>query len=117
MLKLSQYSEALPKLEKEGYKQKLVEIKCTVDPYIDETYNYGSIPSVSYTDIYDFLICSSNDPACDGKPANAFKSFDGFRMVCAEVWMSTLQTKTWADAVVIKGEVKPSQRGRVLYKT
>ena len=29
--------------------------------------------------------------------------------------MSTPQTKTWADAVVIKGEVKPSQQSGVLY--
>ena len=72
---------------------------------------------VSYTNIYDFLICSSNEPSCDGKPANAFKTLDGFRMVCAEGRMSTLQTKTWADAIVIKGEVKPSQQSGVLYKT
>ena len=117
MLKLSEYSEALPKLEKERYKQKLTEIKCTIDPYIDESYNCESIPVVSYTNIYDFLVCSSNDPSYDGKPANPFKSLDGFRMVCAEGWMGTLQTKTWADAVVIKGEVKPSQRSGVLYKT
>ena len=31
--------------------------------------------------------------------------------------MSTLQAKTWADAVVIKGKVKPSQQSGVLYKT
>ena len=31
---------------------------------------------------------------------------------CAEVWMSTLQAKTW-PAVVIKGGVKPSQRSSV----
>ena len=117
MLKLSEYSEALPKLEKERYKQKLVEIKCSIDPYIDESYNCGPVTMVSYTNIYDFLVHSSNDPACGGKPANAFKSLDGFRMVCAKGWMSTLQTKTWLDAVVIKGEVKPSQQSGVLYKT
>ena len=117
MLKLSEYSESLPKLAKERYKEKLEEIKCSVDPYIDDSYSFGPAPVVSYTNIYDFLICSSNGPSCDGKPANAFKSLDGFRMVCAEGWMSTLQTKVWADAVVIKGEVKPSQRSGVLYKT
>ena len=105
MLKLSEYSEALPKLEKERYEQKLVEIKCNVDPYIDNSYNCGPVPVVSCTNIYDFPICSSNDPSCDGKPANAFKSLDSFRMVCAEGWMSTLQAKTWPDAVIIKGEV------------
>ena len=117
MLKLSEYSEALPKQEKERYKQKLVEIKCNINPYVDESYSCGPVPVISYTNIYDFLVCSSNDPACDGKPGNAFKSLDGFRMVCAEGWMSTLQSKTWSDAVVIKGEVKPSQRSGVLYKT
>ena len=38
-------------------------------------------------------------------------------MVCAEGWMNTLQAKTWADAVVIKGEIEPSQQRGVLYKT
>ena len=69
------------------------EIKCSVDPYIDDSYSFGPALVVSYTNIYDFLICSSNGPSCDGKPANAFKSLDGFRMVCAKGWMSTLQTK------------------------
>ena len=68
MLKLSEYSEALSKLEKERYKQKLVEINCNVDPYIDDSYDCGSVPVVRYTNIYDLLICSSNDPSCDGKP-------------------------------------------------
>ena len=45
------------------------------------------------------------------------KSLDNFRMVCAEGWMSTLQTKTWVDAVVIKGEIEPSRQRGVLYKT
>ena len=36
MLKLSKYSEALPKFVKEWYKQKFVEIKCNVDLYIDD---------------------------------------------------------------------------------
>ena len=31
--------------------------------------------------------------------------------------MNTLQAKTWANAVVIKGKVKPSQQNGVLYKT
>ena len=101
MLKLSEYSEALPKLEKERYKQKAGEIKCNVDPYIDDSYNCGPVPVVSYTNIYDFLICSSIDLSCDGKPANAVKSLDSFRMVCAEGWVSTLQAKTWPDAVII----------------
>ena len=48
----------------------------------------------------------SNDPSCDGKPANAFKTLDSFKMLCTEGWMSTVQTKTWADAVVIKGQIK-----------
>ena len=29
-------------------------------------------------------------------------------MVCVEGWISTLQIKTWAGAVVIKVEFKPS---------
>ena len=64
---------------------------------------------VSYTNIHVFLICSINGPACNGKPANAFKALDDISMDCAEGWMSTLQTKTWLDAVTIKGEVKPSR--------
>ena len=98
--------KALPKLEKACYTEKL--IKCNVDPYINGTFSCGSLPVVGYTN-YGYLICSSNDPSCDGKPANAFKSLDAFRMVFAEGWMSTLQTKTWASTVIIKGEVKPSQ--------
>ena len=44
MLKLSEYSEALPKLEKERYKQKLVEIKCNIDPYVDsDSYSCGPV--------------------------------------------------------------------------
>ena len=58
MLKLLEYSEALPKLEKERYNQKVMEIKRNVNPYIDDSYNYGSVPVVSYMNIYDFLICS-----------------------------------------------------------
>jgi len=45
---------------------------------------------VGYTDIYDYLVCSSTDPSCDGKPANAFKSLDALRMMFAEGWMSSL---------------------------
>ena len=51
----------------------------------------GLPQSVCYTNICDFLICSSSGSSCD--PANAFKSLDGFWMVYAEGWMSTLQTK------------------------
>ena len=109
MLKLSEYSEALPKLDKERYSKNLWKLSVMlIFMYIDDSYKCGPVPVVSYTNIYDFLLCSSNDPSCDGKPANAVKSLDNFRMVCAEGWMSTLQAKTWADAVVIQGEVEPS---------
>ena len=96
MLKLSEYSELLPKLAKKRYKQKLEEIKCSVDPYIDDSYSFGPALIVIFTNIYDFFICSSNGPSCDGKLAYGFKSLDGFRMVCAEGWMS-IQTKVRAD--------------------
>ena len=47
MLKLSKHSKSLPKLAKERYKQKL-EIKCSVNPYIDDYYCCGPAPAVSY---------------------------------------------------------------------
>jgi len=37
-------------------------------------------------------------------------------MMFAEGWMSSLQTKTWASTVVVRGEVKPLQCSGVLYK-
>ena len=118
MLRLSKYSEALHKLDKERYSKNLWKLSIMlILTYIDDSYNCRPVPVVSYTNIYDFLLCSSNDPSCDCKPANAVKSLDNFRMVCAEGWMSTLQTKTWVDAVVIKGEIEPSRQRGVLYKT
>jgi len=68
-MRLSEYASALPKLEKTRYTEKLVSIKCIVDPYIDENFSCGSLPAVGY----DYLVCSSNNPSCDGKPANALK--------------------------------------------
>jgi len=50
-MKLSEYASALPKLEKTRYTEKLVSIKCTVDPYIDENFSYGSLPAMSYTNM------------------------------------------------------------------
>ena len=55
--------------------------------------------------------------SCEGKPANAFKTLDSFRMVCTEGWLSLLRWKEWPSAVVIIADVKPSQRSGVLYKT
>ena len=48
---------------------------------------------------------------------NAFKSLDAYRTVCAEGWLSSLQVKEWKRGIIVRGEVKPSQRSGILYKT
>ena len=75
-MKFSECASALPKLVKARCTEKPVGIKCNVDLCIDKTFSCGSLPAVGYTNIYNYLICSSNDPPCDGKPANVFKSLD-----------------------------------------
>lgn len=120
VMKLSDYVEGLPKVEKERYIEKLGKIKCDLDPYLDESFiacSENDLPIIKYSDIYDYLICSSNLSSCEGKPGNAFKSLDSFRMVCTEGWLSSLRWKKWSSAVVIIADVKPSQRSGVLYKT
>jgi len=112
-MKLSEYASVLPKLEKAHFTEKLVG---NVDPNIDETFSCESLPVVGYTSTYDYLVCSSNDPSCDSKLANAFKSLDAFRTVFAEGWMNILRIKTWTSIVVVKGEVKPLQQSSILYK-
>ena len=94
MLKLSECSESLPKLAKGRYKQKLEEIKCSVDPYIDDSYSYGPAPVVSYANIFVAVTV----PHVMANQQMHLKVW----MVSAEGWMSTLQTKVWTDAVVIK---------------
>ena len=81
VMKLSDYVEGLPKVEKEQYIEKLGTIKCDLDPYLDESFiacSENDLPIIKYSDIYDYLICSSNLSSCEGKPGNAFKSLDSF---------------------------------------
>ena len=120
VMKLSDYAEGLPKVKKERYIEKLGKIKCDLDPYLDESFPVGSennLPIVKYSDIYDYIIRSGTLSLCEGKPGNAFKSLDSFRMVCTEGWLSSSRWKKWSSAVVIIADVKPLQRSGVLYKT
>lgn len=112
---ISDYTFSLPLEAKERYKQKLVGLKCSVDPYIDTFESQGPLPPVTYADIYEFLVSSHTLHSCERK--NAFKSLDAYRMVCSEGWMSTLGVKEWPNAVVLKCDVKPSQKSGKLYKT
>lgn len=121
VMKLSAYAEGLPKVKKEQYVEKLVEIQCNLDPYLNAdsfTVSSGNdFPVIKYSDIYEYIIGSSNVSSYKGKPTNAFKSLDSFQMVCTEGWLSSLWWKEWPSAVVIIADVKPSQRSGVLYKS
>ena len=91
-----------------------------LDPYLDEFFTACSesyLPIIKYSDIYEYLICSSSLSSYEGKPGNAFKSLDSFQMVCTEGWSSSLRWRKWSSAVVITADVKPSQRSGVFYKT
>ena len=54
-MKLSEYVEGLPKVEKERYVEKLIKIRCDLDPYLDAdsfTLSSGNdLPIVKYSDI------------------------------------------------------------------
>ena len=109
------YALSLPLDAKERYKEKLIALKCSVDPYIDSFDSPFPLPPVTYTDIYDFLVNSYS--VHSSQRQNAFKSLDAYRMVCSEGWLSTLGVKEWPNAVVLKCDVKPSQRSGSLYRT
>ena len=118
MLKLSEYSEALLKLDKERYSKNLWKLNIMfILMYIDDSYNCGSVPVVTTQISMIFCYVVVMIPHVMANQQMQSKSLDNFRMVCAEGWMSTLQTKTWVDAVVIKGEIEPSRQRGVLYKT
>ena len=48
---------------------------------------------------------------------NAFKSLDAYHIVCAEGWLSSFEVREWMKCVIVRGDVKPSQRSGILYKT
>ena len=50
-------------------------------------------------------------------PQRAFKSLDGYLMVVSSGWMGSLYVKKWTHAVLVKCDVKPSQRSGTVYKT
>ena len=113
-IQVSDYVKKLPLEAKQRYVQKLNAFKCNVDPYIDSFDCNSPLPPVTYAHIYDFLISSSSVHSCESQ--NAFKSLDAYRMVCSEGWLSTLGIKKWPNAVVLKADVKPSQRSGTLYR-
>lgn len=75
----------------------------------------GPLPLVTYTDIYDYLVNSHSVHPCE--KLNAFKSLHAHRTVCSEGRLSTLGVQVWPNAVVLKCDVKPSQRSGILYRT
>ena len=50
-------------------------------------------------------------------PQRAFKSLDSYHMVFSDGWMGSLNVKKWTNAVLVKCDVKPSQRSGLIYKT
>ena len=114
-IKLSDYAENLSSAAKKRYKSKLGEILSEVDPYIDGVFNYSAdLLGVTYEQIYDFLVNSIHS---SNRKQNAFKSLDAYRTVCAEGWLSSIQVKEWKRGITVRGDVKPSQRSGILYKT
>ena len=81
---ISDYALSLPLEAKERYKEKLIALKCSVDPYIDSFDSPFPLPPVTYTDIYYFLANSYS--VHSSQRQNAFKSLDAHRMVCSEGW-------------------------------
>ena len=113
-IKLSEYVENLSDDAKKRYKLKLSEIFCEVDPYIDNCFESSvELPSVTYEQIYDFLV---NSVHSSNSKQNAFKSLDAYHTVCAAGWLSSLEVKEWKGGVIVRGDVKPSQRSGILYK-
>ena len=93
---------------------KLGEFFCEVDPYIDDVFRYSTVlPGVTYEQIYDYLVSGIHS---SNSKQNAFKSLDAYRTVCAEGWLSSLEVKEWKRGVIVRGDVKPSQRNGILYK-
>lgn len=114
-IRISDYTLSLPVEAKERYKEKLIALKCSVAPYIDSFDCECPLPPVTYADIYAFLVCSHSIHSCERQ--NAFKSLVAYRMVCSEGWLSTLGVKQCPSAVILKCDVKPSQRSGTLYRT
>ena len=107
--------QALPEKAKARYLHKLQEIGCTVDPYVDSYGNQLSLlPNVKYSHICDFI---ENHTIEGNDPQKAFKSLDSYHMVCSEGWMGSLSVKKYRNTVLVKCDVKPSQRSGVIYKT
>ena len=114
-LRLSDYVQGLPESAKTRYVQKLQEIGCTVDSYADSYDSQLSLlPTVKYSDICEFI----GNHTVDGKdPQKAFKSLDSYHTVCSDGWMGSLNVKKCRNAVLIRCDVKPSQRSGLIYKT
>ena len=112
-IKLSEYVENLSDDAKKRYKLKLSEIFCEVDPYIDNCFERSvELPGVTYEQIYDFLV---NSVHSSNSKQNAFKSLDAYHTVCAAGWLSSLEVKEWKGGIIVRGDVKPSQRSGILY--
>ena len=71
------------------------------------------LPGVTYEQIYDYLVSGIHS---SNSKQNAFKSLDAYHTVCAEGWLSSLEVKEWKRGVIVRGDVKPSQRNGILYK-
>ena len=97
------------------YHVKTRRVFCEVDPYIDDVFRYSMVlPGVTYEQIYDYLV--SGIHSLNTSKQNAFKGMDAYRTVYAEVWLSSLEVKEWKKGVIVRGDVKPSQRNGILYK-
>ena len=87
----------------------------TIDPNLDSYTNQISLlPNVKYAHIYDFM---GNHIINASNPQRAFKSLDSYHMVVSSGWMGSLYVKKWTRAMLVKCDVKPSQRSRTIYKT
>ena len=94
---------------------KLQKIGCAIDPYLDSyTNDISLLPSVKYAHIYNFI---GSHMINGSDPQRAFKSLDGYLMVVSSGWMGSLYVKKWTHAVLVKCDVKPSQRSGTVYKT
>ena len=107
--------QGLSKEAKERYINKLQKIGCAIDPYLDSyTNDISLLPSVKYAHIYNFI---GSHMINGSDPQRAFKSLDGYLMVVSSGWMGSLYVKKWTHAVLVKCDVKPSQRSGTVYKT
>ena len=76
-------------------------------PYIDTDFHYSEeLPGVTYEQIYDYLV---NNLHSSNVNQSAFKSLDAYRTVCVEGWLSSLQVRNWRRAIIVRGDIKPSQ--------